>query len=192
VFLCRNKAYRSVRNQLEQAELLANLERMSVDPAMYATAVEDAHGAHDGSKSAEQLTDAFGARRTAQESLQLAGLLRSRGLPGLGEHADRLITRVYACRPGPEIAQLIHLLHLRNGPDIDVGQVLTVLSSKEEPRPAAVLAAVSAALGGMECADCYAIRRRLDDGMLTHWPPSRMDELLGAPFASGGKGRHGR
>lgn len=192
VFLCQNKAYRSVRNQLEQAELLANLDRTSVDPAMYATAVEDAHGVHDARKNAEQLIDAFGERRTAQQSLQLAGLLRSRGLPGLGEQADRLVARVYACRPGPEIAQLIHLLHLRAGPDIDVDQVLTVLSSKEEPRPAAVLASVSAALRDMTCEDCYAICLRLDDGMLAHWPPSRRDELLGALFASGGKGRHGR
>jgi hypothetical protein len=192
VFLCQNKAYRSVKNQLQQAELLANLDGgTSVNPAMYATAVEDAHGARAGRASADRLIDAFGAKRTAQEIHQLAGLLRSRGVPGLADNADRLVARVYACRSSSEIVDLIHLLHRQDGDGVDVGQVLTVLSSEKEPRPAQVLTGVSTELSGMGCVHCGVIGHRLDSEMLPHWL-SRLEELLGAIGAHGRRERHDR
>jgi hypothetical protein len=177
VFLCRNADYRPVRNELADDELFALLDRPeAVKPAIYATAVEDAHRAYSRRDDAVRLVTAFGEKRTVQETLQLAGLLRSRGAPGLNDYADRLIERVYTGRPGSEIAQLLHLLHRQDGDDIDADEVLRTLTN----RPGDITADVSAGLRRMECTDCAAIGDRIDDRMLAIWPASRLVELLAA------------
>jgi hypothetical protein len=176
VFLCKNPQYKQALNKLPYPELRAKLDDPDVaaDTADYAAAVQEAVRPERETglpENGRQLVAEFGAKRPAAETVQLAGLLRSRDL---GDYADRAIDRVYACRPGAEIAELVDLLHRQDGVDLDIDGILRIFAG----RPGNVLPDMLAALRGSTCGDCAAIMARIDDRVLEVWPPSRLVELL--------------
>jgi hypothetical protein len=171
VFLCRNQAYLRVESGLPVDKLIAALDNphKSVDPALYATAVEDAYVANP--PIAVKIVNEFGSKRTGAEIVELAKALQSRGVVGLSGYAEALISCVYAGRPAAEIVQL---LHWHDREKIKADQVLTELLKQ----PNRVTADVSAGLRAMECGDCALISNQFDDRIPVVWPKDRVDGLV--------------
>lgn len=173
-FLCRNQLYARVESALPVHELIADLDkRKTIDPAAYATAVEDAREANP--PLAVRIISEFGSKRTGSEIVGLAKALQSRGVAGLSGYADALISRVYACRPAAEI---VRLLHWHDREEIRVDQVLTALLEQ----PDRTTADVSAGLRAMECAECASFGARFDERIRVIWPPDRLPELMRALY----------
>jgi hypothetical protein len=185
VFLCRNNGYQLARDPSSSyAELLAGLDTASdIDLAAYASAVREGHAAGQPDVAASLVAE-FAARRPAADTVRLAAVLRA---ADLGAYAERGIGQVCRRRPGTEIGELVHLLHRHA--DLDLDRVLATLAQ----RPAGVVAALRAALDGRDCDDCRAVNHQIGEQILGAWPPSRLDELLGAlPGREGGPARDSR
>jgi len=178
IFLCQNHRYEPAQDQTSYPELLLELGTdHRIDLAGYAEAVREGHA--DGRRGdATRLVTEFCARRTATEIVRLAAVLRS---ADLGFYADHGIGRVYACRAGAEIAELIHLLHRQA--DIDIDGVLRTLAE----RPASVLADLRKGLGCGTCDDCSVINDQVEGRILEVWHPARLDELLKALHSRGAR-----
>lgn len=175
VFLCRNKRFRRVQNHVSFGDLLNGLTGpQPVDPAVYATAIEQAYKAGSRPSDAEDMLVRFAEQRKPQEVLNLADWLRSRRTPAVNEQADRLIEHWYECRSGSDIADLLHQLHSLASKDIDVREVLLPLADRHPE----VTADLSAGLRLADCRVCAAIGRRVDQQMLDVWPPDRHAALL--------------
>lgn len=173
VFLCPNRAYRPVANETPPDELLIRLNGDGViDPAVYATAIEDLSPADD----AARLVSEFGSKRSAEETIRLWDLLRARSVPALGDHADGLIERFYATRDGAAVADLLHRLHRQDVDAIDADDVLRNLRKGEQA--AAVTADVCAGLRDADCGDCNVISDQLFDRIRVIWERPQRRELL--------------
>ena len=146
----------------------------TIDTAVYAAALEAERAVRPD--VAVELVTAFGSKRTSAETFALAAALRSRRAAGLGDYADLLIGRIYACRPASEIVALLHQ-HAEDPAELDADTVLVLLTEQ----PDEVAADVCAVLRVMKnCRECQAISRRFDERILTIWPESRRIGLLSA------------
>lgn len=177
VFLCPNNAYQRVTNEAPLNELLTKLDEIeSVDPAVYATAIEDTSRGADQPAVTTRLIDQFGAKRSADETIKLADLLRSQSVPALGDHADGVIERFYASRDGAAITHLLHRLHRQDVDAIDAGEVLRKLKKNEQA--AEVTADVCAGLRDTDCPDCNVISSQLFASLPDEWHGPEELELL--------------
>jgi hypothetical protein len=170
VVLCANRAYQAVSGQPPSGGTPDGPPPPETDLASYAGAVAVADAAGRG-EEASRLVAAFCQRRAVADTVQLAGILRS---ADLGQHADHGITHAWTCRSGPELAELVHLLHRQA--DLDYARLLQVLAQ----RPASVLAELRAELDCQFCGDCRAANGEIGAQVLAAWPRSELDQLLRA------------
>lgn len=178
VFLCRNRKFAPPETHPPLDELLGELNGpQSLDPAVFATAIEKALGPDSQPGTVPALLGEFAGKRPPQEVIRLADRLRSRDVTIVNEQADRLIELWYARRDGPDIARLLHLLDGHDGHDsgdIDVREVLVKLRDRSPE----ITADLRASLRKAGCPGCAAIGHQVDGQMLDVWPQSRHAELL--------------
>jgi hypothetical protein len=174
LFVCRNHAYQHVATSDTTAHLMTWLDDpKTIATSVYAAALETQHATHPD--RAAELVIAFGSRRTGDETFKLAKALRSHSVAELNGYAEKLIGRVYACRPAPEIVAMLHQ-HAEDPAGLDIDAVLKLMAEQ----PDQVAADVCAEMREMSCPDCNAVGRRIDDQMMSAWPPDRKIGLLSA------------
>lgn len=175
VFLCRNNQFVRTQSHVSLDELLDRLDGPDpVQPASYATAIEEACKRGERLGTVQEVLVKFADKCKSQDVLRLSDRLRSCDATVVNEQADRLIDYWYLRRSGPDIADLIHQLHELASKDIDAREVL----GKVEDRSPEITADLSASLREAGCRVCTAIGRRVDGQMLDVWPPEKHAELL--------------